>query len=103
MGNNGRFMDGVLIGALIGGAMVFLLGTKKGNKVLKVLTEEGVTGFSNLIEEFEERREGIKPAPKASETEEESLEEMAAPPPKTNGANHNTKSKPTKRFFRRSK
>ena len=52
MGNN-RFFDGFLVGALIGGSAIFLLGTKKGNKVLKVLTEEGLTGLSEIAKDLE--------------------------------------------------
>jgi len=52
--NNGRFSDGFLIGAVIGGAAVFLLGTEKGNKVLKLMLEEGRAGFSELMDEIDE-------------------------------------------------
>jgi gas vesicle protein len=50
---NGRFSDGVLLGALIGGAAVFLLGTKKGNKILKTITEDGLAGLSEVAKELE--------------------------------------------------
>ena len=52
--NNGRFSDGFLMGAIIGGAAVFLLGTEKGNKVLKLMLEEGRAGFSELMDEIDE-------------------------------------------------
>ena len=104
MGNSGRFMDGVLFGAILGGAAVFLLGTKKGNKVLKILTEEGIAGFNEIVEEFEDIRQGVKPAPKAMKVEEvdDNLEDITESP-KTNGENHNSKPKSSKRFFRKSK
>lgn len=54
MGSNGRFSDGFLMGAIIGGAAVFLLGTEKGNKVLKVMIQEGRAGFSDLMDEIDE-------------------------------------------------
>ena len=52
--NNGRFSDGFLMGAIIGGAAVFLLGTEKGNKVLKVMIQEGRAGLSDLMDEIDE-------------------------------------------------
>ncbi len=55
MGNNGRFSDGFLMGALVGAAGVFLLGTKKGNKILQAVTEEGIGGLSDLIGVMEEK------------------------------------------------
>lgn len=59
--NNGRFFDGLLLGAIIGGAAVFLLGTKKGNKVLKVISEGGLEGLTEMFADFEEGvEEGIK-------------------------------------------
>jgi len=34
-GHSNRFFNGFLIGALIGGGVVFLVGTKKGRRLLK--------------------------------------------------------------------
>src|SRR3989344_8031198 len=89
---NGRFSDGFLLGALIGGAAVFLLGTKKGNKILKSITEEGLDGLTEIIENFEEEREGAKPAPQAvkkaaTKPEEHIVEkiELEPVPAQTNG------------------
>lgn len=64
---NGRFSDGFMLGALIGGAAVFLLGTKKGNKVLKAITEEGLDGLNDLIEDLEGRVEGTRPVPNTAQ------------------------------------
>lgn len=52
MNNNhgNKFFDGFLWGAIIGGGLVFLLGTKKGKKILKMITEEGVEGLSEILE-----------------------------------------------------
>lgn len=82
MGNN-RFSDGFLIGALVGGIAVYLFATKKGNKILHAVSEQGMSGLTDLIEDLEQRREGLEPQP----------EEV----PKSNG------STPKKRFFKRSK
>jgi gas vesicle protein len=41
------FMNGLILGGLIGAGIVFLLGTKKGKQVLKAITENG---FENIQE-----------------------------------------------------
>ena len=48
--HNNKFFDGFLWGAIIGGGLVFLLGTKKGKKILKMITEEGVGGLSEILQ-----------------------------------------------------
>ena len=95
---NGRFSDGFLLGALIGGAAVFLLGTKKGNKILKSITEEGLDGLTEIIENFEEEREGAKPEPHVPKKVEEKIE-LEPVSIETNG--HSVS--PARRFFKRSK
>lgn len=57
MSNNSgsKFFDGLLWGTLLGGAAVFFLGTKKGRKLFKIITEEGLEGMGeigNLIQEY---------------------------------------------------
>jgi hypothetical protein len=107
MGNNGRFSDGFLMGAVVGGAVVFLLGTEKGNKVLKLIMEEGRASLSDLMDEIEEYKEEAKEVIEMAEeeideelAEEETVPEAAAK--ETNG--HAPKTKPSsKRFFRKSK
>lgn len=47
-GNN--FLSGFLLGALIGAAVVFLLGTKKGKRLLKAISEEGIDNISNILD-----------------------------------------------------
>jgi len=54
MDNNGNrsgnnFFSGFLLGALIGAAVVFLLGTKKGKKILKAISEEGEGKILNIL------------------------------------------------------
>lgn len=54
------FFNGFLLGLIIGAAAVFLLGTKKGKGLLKVITEEGIEGISeigNIMEDIEEEKE----------------------------------------------
>lgn len=62
--HNNKFFDGFIWGLIIGGALVFLIGTKKGKKLLKTISEEGVGSLSDILEEnidtedeFEEEEE----------------------------------------------
>ena len=100
MNNNSggsKFFDGFLWGAIIGGGIVFLLGTKKGKKLLKTISEEGVEGLSSLLEEQADQKEDYE------EEEEES--------PSENGVSNDAVSENIeeqkepqairKRFFRR--
>lgn len=71
MNNNnhhgGGFMNGFLWGLIIGGGLVFLLGTKKGKKIVKVISEglEEASELGNLLEE-EELEEDEEPEPTRS-------------------------------------
>lgn len=103
MGSNGRFSDGLLLGAILGGTAVFLLGTKKGNKVLKVLTNEGIDGLSSIISDFEDGvSEGIKKTAKRIENatgeEVRDLGERMIDDQEVLNSR-----KPSKRFFKKSK
>lgn len=86
-----KFMTGLMWGAIIGGGIVFLLGTKKGKKIIKTLSEEGIE-LSQLLGDDEE---------------EEEVEEASniQPEEKSNGvSNKNTISKIAStphRFFKR--
>lgn len=65
---SGGFFNGFVLGFIVGAATVFLLATKKGKKLLKIITGEGLDKVSDLEELLEEK-----------------LEEPAAPKPHTNG------------------
>jgi hypothetical protein len=96
MGNS-RFSDGLLLGMLVGGAAVFLLGTKKGNKILKAVTENGWEGLSDIAKELENdaKRETKVQLRKVEEKIgdfEESIEV----------SNGHSEDKPQKRFFKKS-
>ena len=95
MGNS-RFSDGFLLGALVGGAAVFLLGTKKGNKILSAISEQGIEGFSTLMENLEQTRGALEEIPEEYEEEEIELEMVkeAKVPVKATSASK-------KRFFKR--
>lgn len=47
---SGKFINGFFWGALIGAGVIFLLGTKKGKQILKVISEEGLE-LSQLFSE----------------------------------------------------
>lgn len=53
--NNGKFFNGFVCGLIIGAAITFLLVTKKGRKILKMISEEGL----ELTEFFEEEEDVV--------------------------------------------
>jgi len=57
--NNGKsgnnFVSGFLLGALVGGIIVFLLGTEKGKKILKAISKEGLDNLNNIIEKADKK------------------------------------------------
>lgn len=55
--NLGKSSNGFLWGLIIGGGLVFLLGTKKGRRLLKAVTEDGFEGISELYDLFKEETE----------------------------------------------
>ncbi|MBI4098398.1 MAG: YtxH domain-containing protein [Candidatus Levybacteria bacterium] len=106
MGSNNRFIDGLLIGALIGGAGVFLFTTERGKKILKLLTEEGAEGIEEILKAIESEQEEKLPKeviPVVEDVEEkiekkvEEIKENAVP------SNGSPKKKSPRRFFRKSK
>lgn len=106
MGNS-RFSDGFLIGAMAGGALVFLLGTKKGNEVLKLIMDEGRASLEDIMDGIEEYKVEMEKAQENSDDiEGEAVdqvvetEETKTEPSKAS----NEKPKPSnKRFFNKSK
>lgn len=104
MGSNGRFSDGFLMGALAGGALMFLIGTKKGNKVLKLILEEGKVGFNELMDEIDELKSEARELQEEAEADEveDGVDEVVEEP-KVNGNGSATKSESTKRFFKTKK
>lgn len=52
-GQGNNFFNGFLLGVLVGAAVVFLLGTKKGKKLLKAISGEGIENISNILEKAE--------------------------------------------------
>ena len=45
-----HFFNGLFIGAALGSAAVFLMGTKKGREIFKIIKEEGMDRFEKIEE-----------------------------------------------------
>lgn len=106
MNENKGGNSGFILGLIIGGAAVFLLGTDKGRKILKSLTEEGFGELSQFIEraeeEIEDQDEVAAPKVRKARIIEEEFESGAV----SNGVKSNGHaSEPVmkRRFFRRTK
>jgi len=91
--NNGKFSNGFLLGLIIGGGAVFLLATETGRNLMKIVSERGMDGIAEILEEYnfegmEEEDEGEVPAEEVHNHSE---------------ANHQAeeKSAPKKHFFKR--
>ena len=99
--NDSKFTTGMLLGLILGGGAVFLLGTKTGKNLLKIISEQGLDGLLNLLEEYNlddlEEMEEIPEEDLIEQTEgKEEVEHQAldkAEPQKSS----------KKRFFRRVK
>jgi gas vesicle protein len=50
--NDSKFSTGLLIGLIIGGGAVFLMGTKTGRNLVKIISERGMDGIAELLEEY---------------------------------------------------
>ena len=98
--HNGHFFNGFMLGIVVGAAAVFLFGTKSGKNLLKILSEQGIDGIANMMDEYnfgEEEEddpeivEDVKEVKKDVQKEVDSeLEKVAAVAPK-------------KKFFKRFK
>lgn len=106
MNNNGnsRFFDGFMLGIIVGALGVFLFGTKSGKNLIKIISEEGLEGLSNLMQEYDLTDFG------------QEFEQEQEAPKKTSDNNHQTEEinevkeekqepivekAPKKRFFKR--
>ncbi len=113
-----KFFDGLMFGALLGAGAVFLLGTKKGKKLLHAITEQGLEGVSeigDLLEEYqeedlEEEPTAAAPKPKSAKPKTEKIidaenvvEEEQNASSQNGESSENGKSKSPRRFFRRIK
>lgn len=107
MNNNNRFLDGLLIGLILGGAAVFLFGTKSGKNLLKIISEQGLEGISDLMEEYGQEWEEEDLDAEGPLAEEAAREDLAKD--KNGQEKHEFKQEYTsenpqkKRFFKRHK
>ena len=99
--NNGRFSNGFILGLIIGGGAVFLLGTKTGKNILKIISEEGFDGLLGLLEEYEladvedeQDEEVYEEAKTETENHSNGVSQIQSTDKETEGA-------PKKRFFKR--
>jgi hypothetical protein len=74
--NDNKFSTGFLLGLLIGGGAVFLLGTRTGKNLLKIVSEQGLDGLISTLEEY-----GLEKLEDMEEYEEVEEDEV----PQTNG------------------
>lgn len=107
MGNNNggsKFLTGFMWGAIIGGGLAFLLGTKKGKKILKAISEEGF-GLSELLNQEkgleDEEDEEIVPEEPVFQNPKVEKKENSQDSIQSNGSSTISKIIPSgKRFFR---
>lgn len=85
--HGGGFANGFLLGVIVGAAVVFLLATKKGKRILKMLTENGFEGVAELTDMFADDEEEMEEEEYTAEGADEKLVPKTA-------------LKPIKRFFR---
>lgn len=76
----GNFLQGLLWGAIIGGGIVFLLGTKKGKRLLKIITEEGLENISDIGELVEDELEEYEEEPIVTQGKQMSPEDQVVRP-----------------------
>lgn len=94
--NNSRFSNGLLLGLILGGGAVFLLGTKTGKNILRIISEEGFEGLVSLLEEYEladVEEDGDADAYQESENHSNGVSEVVN--------NIEKEVAPKKRFFKR--
>lgn len=75
-------MNGFLVGVIVGAALVFLFATKKGRKIVKTLTEEGLEGVSGLQDLFEGDLDDMDEMELAEAEPQEPVEVQEKPSPR---------------------
>lgn len=88
-----KFFSGFLWGAIIGGGLVFLLSTKKGKKLLQLISDKGLEGLSSLISDNEILNDEYDEDEDLAESDKKVNEEA------NKNTNHNGETK-IKRFFK---
>ncbi|MGA2911072.1 MAG: hypothetical protein ABSE17_00325 [Candidatus Levyibacteriota bacterium] len=98
--NDNKFTTGLLLGLILGGGAVFLLGTRTGKNLLKIVSERGMDGLVELLEEYnfddlEEEEMADEGEIPAEEVQPESKEETSS------HQSEKKDSSPKKHFFKR--
>ena len=98
--HDSKFTLGLLLGLVVGGGAVFLFGTKTGKNILKIISEQGLDGILNLLEEynFDDLAEYEEVE---SEEEADFQEEHQGEEEKKEDSNEDKKQTPKKRFFKK--
>lgn len=107
----GSFFAGFLWGIIIGAALVFFIGTKKGKRLLKVISEEGLElsellgadDLEDIVEDTEyvpQKKKAKKPVQKLEDITEEQSEVIEEPQVKSNGSTIKKIASSGRRFFR---
>lgn len=92
--SGGGFFNGFLWGAVLGAGVVFLVGTKRGKKLLNTLTQEGLEGVSELSDVMDDLSN--------DKDYEESVSDAEVQPEKENSSSNGSGFKNnTRRFFKR--
>lgn len=89
--HDNKFFSGFLLGLIVGSAVVFLLATKTGKKILKLVSEEGFERLSDIVDE--------------KDFQEEEIEEVdtVVEEPEVNGEVKKVIARKPRRFFKRVK
>ena len=102
-----RFSNGFFLGLIIGGGLVFLLGTKTGKKILKTMSEEGLEGLTSYLDEMglENPEEALDEVEEEMEEEGEEIPETVEEKLETLNGQSKTEDEvsPKKRFFKKIK
>ena len=95
-GQDGKFFSGFLFGLLVGAAIVFLLGTQKGKRLLKTISEEGADNISEILNRVDKDKNLNEMVAEEAEDEDTSVREF-----KEEGRILEERAKPrVRRFFR---
>ncbi len=99
--NDNKFSLGFLMGLVLGGGIVFLLGTRTGKNLLKIMSEQGLDGIINLLEEY--NFDDLEEYEEVENEEEADLEEHQhqESEEKKEGSNGETKPQTKRRFFKK--
>jgi gas vesicle protein len=95
--NDNKFTTGLLLGLILGGGAVFLLGTRTGKNLLKIISEQGMDGITDLLEEYD-----LSDLEEVEEVQDGETSETDAEVKEGSGSEgEEPKKAPKKHFFRR--